>query len=83
MTTPELLAVALGLAMDAFAVCLGVGAAGHAPRPRPALRLSFHFGLFQFLMPVLGWLAGARLAHFAGGVGHWIAFALLGIVGAR
>jgi putative Mn2+ efflux pump MntP len=83
MSLLELLAVALGLALDAFAVCLGVGAAGHAPGPRPALRLSFHFGLFQFLMPVLGWLAGARLLPLIVDLGHWIAFGLLVLVGVR
>jgi len=44
--------------MDAFAVCLGAGATGYINGPRPVLRLSFHFGLFQALMPLAGWLLG-------------------------
>ncbi|MDX9841229.1 MAG: manganese efflux pump, partial [Desulfobulbus sp.] len=54
----SLIAVAVALAMDAFAVAL---AAGVVLRPlcfRPCFRLAFHFGLFQALMPVIGWLAG-------------------------
>ena len=53
----SLIAVAVALAMDAFAVAL---AAGVVLRPlcfRPCFRLAFHFGLFQALMPVIGWLA--------------------------
>ena len=52
----EIALIAGGLAIDAFAVSLAAGAAG-ARGPRAVFRLSFHFGLFQFLMPVLGWTA--------------------------
>jgi putative Mn2+ efflux pump MntP len=55
MTTVEIIFIALGLAMDAFAVALGVGASPQVQGPRLAFRLSFHFGLFQFFMPVIGW----------------------------
>jgi manganese efflux pump family protein len=83
MSFVEILLIAVGLAMDAFAVSLGVGAAGQATRPRPIFRLSFHFGLFQALMPVLGWLAGTRVANLISGVDHWLALALLSFVGIR
>jgi putative Mn2+ efflux pump MntP len=79
----EILVIAVGLAMDAFAVSLGAGASGHASTVRPMFRLSFHFGLFQFLMPVLGWYAGSRVAHVITAVDHWIAFGLLILVGLR
>ncbi len=69
--------------MDAFAVCLGAGTTRHIEGPRPAFRLSFHFGLFQALMPVLGWLAGTSVAALIEGFDHWIAFGLLAFVGAR
>ncbi|MCP4572161.1 MAG: manganese efflux pump [bacterium] len=75
--------IAVGLAMDATAVSLGAGAGGRARGRRAAFRLSFHFGLFQALMPLLGWLAGNRLAGPLQAVDHWIAFGLLAVVGVR
>lgn len=51
-----IIVVALGLAMDAVAVCIVAATAGYASNKRAVFRLVFHFGLFQFLMPVLGWL---------------------------
>ena len=83
MPLPELLLVALGIAMDAFAVCLAVGSLPAARGPRPAFRLAFHFGLFQGIMPVLGWLAGATIEPMIRDWDHWIAFALLAFVGIR
>jgi putative Mn2+ efflux pump MntP len=75
--------IAVGLAMDAFAVSLAAGASGRARGPRAAFRLSFHFGLFQFFMPVIGWFAGYRIAPLVSAVDHWIALALLSLVGIR
>ena len=83
MSPGVILAIAAGLAMDAFAVSLAAGATGMASAPRPIFRLSFHFGLFQFFMPVLGWYVGSRVAHLITGVDHWIAFGLLAFVGMR
>ena len=77
----SLIAVAVALAMDAFAVAL---AAGVVLRPlcfRPCFRLAFHFGLFQALMPVIGWLAGLTVQTFVAAWSHWIAFCLLVWVG--
>ncbi|MBI3737717.1 MAG: manganese efflux pump [Chloroflexi bacterium] len=79
----EILLIALSMAMDAFAVCLAAGALEETHGPRPAFRLSFHFGLFQFLVPVIGWLAGATIETAIRDYDHWIAFGLLGLVGAR
>ncbi len=79
----EILLIAIGLAMDAFAVAIGIGSTRRAIGVRAVLRLSFHFGLFQFMMPMLGWLTGASIAHFISAVDHWIAFALLAFVGGR
>ncbi len=77
----SLLALAVALAMDAFAVALAAGALLQPVTVRHCFRLGFHFGLFQGLMPVIGWFAGmGALAHLAAW-DHWIAFALLAFVG--
>ena len=78
-----LIVIAVGLAMDATAVSLGAGAGGRAAGRRAAFRLAFHFGLFQALMPLLGWLAGRGVAGLLQAVDHWFAFALLLVVGGR
>ena len=75
--------IAIGLAMDCFAVSLGVGTAGTATGPRPTFRLFFHFGLFQGGMTLLGWLAGKTVVTYIAGVDHWVAFGLLAFVGVR
>ncbi len=67
--------------MDAFAVAIGIGSGGRATGPRSVFRLSFHFGLFQFFMPILGWLAGSTVAGYISSIDHWIAFGLLAFVG--
>jgi putative Mn2+ efflux pump MntP len=83
MSFIEILMIALGLAMDAFAVSLGAGTSGQAVGRRAAFRLSFHFGWFQFMMPVIGWFLGSRIAPLISTVDHWIAFGLLAFVGGR
>jgi manganese efflux pump family protein len=83
MDSLEILMIAVGLSMDAFAVSLGATASGRASGRRAAFRLSFHFGLFQFLMPVIGWLIGVSVAPLVVSVDHWIACALLWFVGVR
>jgi putative Mn2+ efflux pump MntP len=75
--------IAVGLAMDAFAVSLAIGACGLARDGRSQFRLIFHFGWFQTMMTVLGLLAGSTLARFLDGYGNWIALALLAFVGAN
>lgn len=74
-----LIAVALGC--DAFAVGLGVGT--RCSRPRQLFRLSFHFGLFQFMMPILGWLLGIHVLSWTQRWGPWIAFGLLFGIGVK
>lgn len=68
--------------MDAFAVSLCSGVKIGAG-PRPAFRLAFHFGLFQALLPVIGWLFGITIAPLISAYDHWVAFGLLAFVGAR
>lgn len=79
----EVILIALGLAMDCFAVSLGIGTSGRANSLRSIFRIAFHFGLFQAFMPVIGWFAGSRIANLIGGFDHWVAFVLLAFVGIR
>jgi len=78
-----ILGIAVGLAMDALAVSMAVGLAIGRVTARQTFRLAFHFGLFQFLMPVVGWLAGARLTEMVADYDHWAAFGLLALVGGK
>ncbi len=81
MSFLEILLIAASLAMDAFAVALSAGTSGHGQKMRPALRLSFYFGFFQFLMPIVGWFLGASLAQVIRGFNNWVVFGLLAFVG--
>lgn len=83
MDLPWIFVIAVGLAMDAFAVSVGAGTSGQASAARPVFRLSFHLGLFQGLMTFLGWLAGSTIAAHIASFDHWIALVLLAFVGAR
>lgn len=83
MSLVELLAIALALAMDAFAVAVVSGLALDRLTHRHVFRLAFHFGLFQALMPILGWLAGKAIYQYIAAFDHWIAFGLLALVGGR
>lgn len=78
-----MLLIAVGLAMDAFAVSLGIGTNGKPQTPRSLFRVSFHMGFFQGLMTFLGWLAGATVANFISAFDHWIALGLLAVVGIK
>lgn len=75
--------VALGLSMDAFAVSVSSGICIPHMKARHAFRAAFAFGLFQFLMPIAGWLAGSAFRAYIEGFDHWIAFALLVFVGVK
>jgi putative Mn2+ efflux pump MntP len=79
----EVILISLSMAMDAFAVCLGAGTQVETSGARPTFRLAFHFGLFQFIMPVLGWFAGMNIVRYISAYDHWVAFGLLGFVGVR
>jgi putative Mn2+ efflux pump MntP len=77
----SLLVVACALAMDAFAVAIVTGLTLNPMTRRHVFRLAFHFGLFQALMPIVGWLAGNAVHQYIEAVDHWIAFGLLAFVG--
>jgi len=80
-STWSVLALAVGLGADAMSVCMGVGVRWHGPRQK--FRLAWHMGLFQFLMPILGWLAGQRLADLLAGVGKYVSAGLVFLIGAK
>lgn len=77
----NILAIALALAMDAFAVAIATGVRLKRVTLRQFFRLAWHFGLFQALMPVIGWTAGLTVRDAIERYDHWIAFALLAYVG--
>jgi manganese efflux pump family protein len=79
----ETLLIAVGLALDAFAVSVGASSSGSLTDTRSKLRLSFHFGLFQFMMPVIGWFIGIKIEPYVKSFDHWIAFFLLMYVGGK
>lgn len=78
-----LLAVAVALAMDAFAVAVVAGLTLVPLTRRSVFRLAFHFGLFQALMPIAGWTAGRAVRSLIESVDHWVAFGLLLFVGGK
>jgi putative Mn2+ efflux pump MntP len=69
--------------MDAFAVAVATGIALGTVSARQTLRLAWHFGFFQFLMPVVGWMAGLSVERFLSGYDHWLAFGLLLFIGGK
>lgn len=83
MSWLTLVGIAVGLAMDAFAVSIATGLVLPAVTGRHTFRMAFHFGLFQFLMPVGGWLAGRQVAEILAPLDHWLALGLLGYVGGK
>ena len=79
----ELLVLAVGLSMDAFAVSVCKGLALRRVGAKECLTAGVWFGTFQALMPLLGFFLGATFAEKITAVDHWIAFALLGLIGAN
>ncbi|HCF94147.1 MAG TPA: manganese efflux pump [Verrucomicrobia bacterium] len=77
----HILGLAIALAMDALAVATAIGVRLHEVSRRQIFRLSWHFGLFQALMPVLGWHAGVGMRSYIARFDHWVAFGLLLFVG--
>lgn len=75
--------MAAGLAMDAFAVSIATSLSLVTVSKRQMFRLSFHTGLFQFMMPVIGWYLGKSFSAYISNYDHWIAFALLAIIGGK
>ena len=79
----ENLLVATGLALDAFAVSICAGISLEDVTCRHVFRVAFHFGLFQFGMPIIGYFLAASFRDYIMDFDHWIAFILLGSIGGK
>ena len=79
----ELFVIAVGLSMDAFAVSICKGLSVRELKPKHALTVGVYFGGFQMLMPLIGFALGVRFQSFITSIDHWIAFVLLGLIGAN
>ncbi|MFC2071703.1 manganese efflux pump MntP family protein [Chloroflexota bacterium] len=79
----SILLIALGLAADCFAVALSGSISMRTLSFLQVFRASLAFGIFQGLMPVLGWLAGRSVVELIADYDHWVAFVLLALVGSR
>jgi len=75
--------LAFSLSTDAFAVALGKGAALRRPQFREALKTGIIFGSIEALMPIAGWLVGLVASGYLAVVDHWIAFAILAVLGGK
>ena len=75
--------ISLSLAMDAFSVCVAAGSKIKQPTLRHYFRLAFHFGFFQFLMPVIGFYGGVLIEGIISSYDHWIAMVILSVIGAK
>ena len=82
MTLLEILLIGIGLSMDAFAVaiCKGLAMPDKVDR-KGALLIALYFGVFQAVMPALGWLLGSQFARYVAQMAPWIAFVLLAWIG--
>ena len=83
MTGLEIWLLAIGLAMDCFAVSIASGIILKRTRLRPMLIMALFFGLFQALMPLLGWIGASMFSHLIESIDHWIAFGILAFLGGR
>ncbi len=81
MSLPELLLLAVGLAMDAFAVSLCKGLSAGRPSLPAMLSVGLWFGGFQAFMPALGYLLGSAVGQVISSFDHWVAFLLLSFIG--
>lgn len=83
MNLLTIVVIALGLAMDAFAVSVTIGAVYKKPGIGHAFRTALTFGGFQAAMPVIGWLTGMTVRKFIQDYDHWVAFCLLAAIGCK
>jgi putative Mn2+ efflux pump MntP len=83
MSLGEIVLIAVGLAMDAFAVSITLGLSTKKPTLAEILIPGVYFGFFQALMPAIGYVAGVYFVGEIEKLDHWIAFVLLGFIGGK
>mgnify|MGYP000898304706 CR=1 FL=1 len=83
MSIFAIILIAIGLSIDAFAVALAACVGLQTVSRRQVFRFAFHFGLFQALMPIIGWYAGGLFDAHIKAWDHWVAFGLLAAVGGK
>lgn len=83
MTSLEIWLLAISLAMDCFTVSITSGIIMRRICWRTFFVMAFFFGLFQGIMPLIGWFAASRFSHLIENYDHWIAFGLLAFLGGR
>lgn len=83
MTLLEIGILAIGLAMDCFAVSITSGIFLKETRWRPILVIALAFGFFQAVMPLLGWMGASTFSHLIQRIDHWVAFGILAFLGGR
>jgi putative Mn2+ efflux pump MntP len=81
MNFVSILLIAIGLGVDALSVAVATGGLLGRPFWPAVLRMSFSFGFFQFMMPLIGWFAGREVSRLIESFDHWVAFGLLLFVG--
>ena len=79
----QFIAIGVGLSMDAFAASMCKGLSMNEINHKRAVAIAGFFGISQAIMPVLGWVLGINFISFISPIDHWIAFGLLGAVGAK
>jgi manganese efflux pump family protein len=82
----EVIVLAVALSMDAFAVSIGLGSKGDTRGPisqKLGLKAAMYFGIFQALMPFIGYLGGKGILGWVDAYSHWIAFGLLALIGGK
>ena len=79
----EIIFIAIGLSMDAFAVAVTLGMSVQKPRLKEVVIPGIYFGFFQALMPLIGFLAGMHFTDKIEELEHWVAFVLLGLIGGK
>jgi putative Mn2+ efflux pump MntP len=83
MTLADIILIAIGLSMDAFAVSITLGLSVKKASLKEMIIPGLYFGLFQALMPAIGYFLGLNFANKIQNMDHWIAFVLLGVIGGK
>lgn len=79
----EIILTSFALSMDAFAIAITKGLSLKKLTPKECLTIALYFGIFQFIMPIIGYLLCSNFKHLIVDIDHWIAFILLTSIGAK